>query len=113
VRVVWNHFEGLGYELRSVERDNRGWDLEATLAATTLRLEVKGTSGNQVSCEVTPNEYRPISEKMPSYRLCIVCDALGNAPFPRIFAWSREQRAWCFQSEQLSIEELVGARLFN
>jgi Protein NO VEIN, C-terminal len=110
VRVVWNHFEGLGYALKSVERENRGWDLEATLAATTLRLEVKGTAGNRVSCEVTPNEYRPISEKMPGYRLCIVCDALGSTPSPKIFAWSREQKAWCSQGERLSIMELVGAR---
>jgi len=111
VQTVWNHFEALGYALKSVERENCGWDLEATLATTTLRLEVKGTSGNQVSCEVTPNEYRPISEKMLSYRLCIVCDALGATPNPKIFAWSREQRAWCFQRERLSITEVIGARL--
>lgn len=111
VRTVWSHFESLGYVLKSVERDNCGWDLEAALGATTLLLEVKGTSGDQVSCEVTPNEYRPISEKMPDYRLCIVCDALGVSPVLRTFSWSREQRAWCFRRERLSITELTGARL--
>lgn len=55
VRTVWNHFETLGYAVKSVERNNYGWDLEAALGATTLRLEVKGTSGDQVSCELTPN----------------------------------------------------------
>jgi hypothetical protein len=112
VRAVRNHFETLGYALKSVERDNCGWDLEAAFGSTTLRLEVKGTSGDQVSCEVTPNEYRPISEKMPNYRLCIVCGALGGSPVPKIFSWSREQQAWCFQGERLSITELTGARLF-
>jgi hypothetical protein len=112
VKVVWKHFEDLGYALKSVEPDNCGWDLEARFATTTLRLEVKGTSGDQVSCEVTPNEYRPISAKMSDYRLCIVCDALGPSPVLKTFAWSREQRAWCFQGEWLSITELTGARLF-
>jgi hypothetical protein len=87
--------------------------LEATLATTTLRLEVKGTSGDQVSCEVTPNEYRPVSEKLPDYRLCIVCDALGVTTVVKTFGWSLEQRAWCFRKERLRIEERIGARLFT
>lgn len=111
IRAVWNHFEALGYELESVEKENRGWDLEATFGETTLRLEVKGTTGSEVRCEVTPNEYRPLSQRLEGYRLCVVCDAVGSSPRLKTFAWSPERQAWCFEEERLSISELVGARL--
>jgi hypothetical protein len=112
VRAVWDHFAAHGYALRSVERLNCGWDLEATFRDTTFCLEVKGTSGLRIECEVTPNEYLPIREMRPAYRLCIVCDALGKRPIVRTFAWSRELKGWCFEGQRLSVKELTGARLF-
>jgi hypothetical protein len=111
VRTVWEHFEARRYQLKSVEALNLGWDLEATNSGTTLCLEVKGTSGSEVSCEVTPNEYEPIRRQRLDYRLCVVTDALARHPGVNIFRWSQERQAWCSGDDQLRIKELTGARL--
>ena len=54
IRICSAHFEGLGYSVESVEKDNLGWDLEAKSGKTLLRLEVKGLSGDSFSVELTP-----------------------------------------------------------
>lgn len=73
---MWEHFEALHYQIKSVELLNCSWDLEAATSATKLCLEVKGTSGSGVSCEVTPNDYAPIRQRKLDYRLCVVTGAL-------------------------------------
>jgi hypothetical protein len=111
VRAVWQHFEALQFRLASVERQNLGWDLEASKSTTTLLLEVKGTSGTVVACEVTPNEYEPIRQKNGDYRLCIVTEALASRPTVRVFGWSRERDGWYCSEVKLNIRELTAARL--
>ena len=55
VDLTKQHFEGYGYVVNSVEKDNRGWDLEASAENITLKVEVKGLSGKIVNIELTPN----------------------------------------------------------
>ncbi len=50
------HFGKEGYKVVSVEKDNRGWDLEATKDGDCLLIEVKGHIGNVIQFELTPNE---------------------------------------------------------
>jgi hypothetical protein len=111
VRAVWNHFEALHYRLKSVERKNLGWDLEASKSTTTLLIEVKGTSGSDVLCEVSPNEYEPLRQKQRDYRLCVVTGALSRLPAVKTFGWSQERGGWYYQDDKLTITELTGARL--
>lgn len=75
---VWRHYEARGYELNDVSKENRGWDLEATSGSLTLRIEVKGLSGEVASIELTPNEYRAFVTKALDYRLCIVTGCLSE-----------------------------------
>jgi len=93
IRVCCEYFEKLGYTVASVERDNVGWDLEATAGKTTLQIEVKGLSGDSFSVELTPNEYKAFSEESDSYRLAVVTNALES---PKLFVcrYSREQGDW-------------------
>lgn len=76
IRLTWEHYERLGYDMKSVEPDNSGWDLEATNGKTRLRIEVKGLSGNGRQVELSPNEFRVFSEQANDYRLAIVSEAL-------------------------------------
>lgn len=110
VEVVAAHFGSLGYAVTSVERDNLGWDLNATTGRRELRLEVKGLSGSRVAVELTPNEYAAMRAHRDSYRLCIVSEALAE-PRLSIFAYSLEARRWQDASERvLDVSESVAAR---
>lgn len=101
IAVVTEYFEAApkAYSIKSVERDNVGWDLEARRnGEQTLHLEVKGLSGTQARIGLTPNEYRILQDHIagiePDYRLCIVTSALSNAPRLQIVQFSPETREW-------------------
>lgn len=75
--------DGGGYRVISKETDNVGWDLEASRSGkATLLIEVKGLSGQKVSVELTPNEYKQMISKKnrDNYVLFVVTDCLGNRP---------------------------------
>ena len=110
IQATWGYFADKGYKMKSVEKENCGWDLEGTCPGETLQIEVKGTAAALARCEVTPNEYLAIREKRPGYRLCIVCDALSR-PAVKPFVWSPEAKSWCFGTEKLIIQEMTGARI--
>lgn len=98
IRVCCEHFENLGYVVKSVEKDNLGWDLEASSGKTMLRIEVKGLSGSVFSIELTPNEYIAFSEKSESYRLAVVTTALMK-PMLSVCRYSPEQKSWVVEGQ--------------
>jgi hypothetical protein len=113
VKLVWQHYADLGYELVSVEKDNVGWDLEAVVDRLRLRLEVKGLSGAQLAVELTPNEYRAFTNPthQASYRLCVVTEAL-TTPLLHVFSFAPDKQQWLDERNQiLLIEQVIGARL--
>ncbi|MEA2875562.1 MAG: hypothetical protein QOF14_758 [Hyphomicrobiales bacterium] len=95
---VREHFAG--YDIRSVEEENLGWDLEARPNGTkkALRLEVKGLFGRDLQVGLTPREYRALVSHteghMPQYRLCVVTRALSGKPRLVIFRYDRDKRTW-------------------
>jgi len=104
------YFSGLGYRVDSVERDNVGWDLNATSVKGELKLEVKGLSGPAVVVELTPNEYRAMQQHRDSYRVCVVSKAL-TAPCLEVFAYSPEAVQWESPAGRiLVVEEIIAAR---
>ncbi len=98
IQVCWTYFESLGYELKSVETDNVGWDLEATAGKLSLRIEVKGLSGTAFSVGLTPNEYGAFSANKEDYRLAVVTDAL-NSPKLSICRYSSEKSDWVVETK--------------
>lgn len=75
--------EGGAYQVVSKEKDNLGWDIEASrLDRVTLLIEVKGLSGEKVSIELTPNEYKQMTSKRyrDNYVLFVVTNCLGMRP---------------------------------
>lgn len=112
VAETLTYYTQLGYRVDSVERDNKGWDLDAVHANPnlSLKLEVKGLSGHETCVELTPNEYARMGENQDVYRLCIVTDALGK-PRLAIFAYSPESSSWQDQNGRvLHIEVVQSAR---
>lgn len=84
------YYKNLGYNVESVEGDNLGWDLEATLDKIKLKIEVKGLSQENIMVELTPNEYQKMDQFKEHYRLCVVTNALNN-PKLSIFSYDAEK----------------------
>ena len=77
INAVRTYYQELGFDVESVEKDNCGWDLTATHPNGTKRLiEVKGLSGQQISVQITPNEYKTLKECHRDYILAVCTDAL-------------------------------------
>ena len=113
IKFVTKHYEKLGYEINSVEKDNVGWDLTATSDRTELKLEVKGLSGNTITTELTPNEFKNLKADKKFYRLCLVTEALSKKPKLKVFAYSRDTKAWTSEDGTiLSFEEVISARIY-
>lgn len=113
VEATIKHFEALDYIVISKEKDNIGWDLEATNNRETLLLEVKGLSGSVTSIELTPNEYKNSIDKKSKYKLCIITNALTN-PLLEIFCFNEQLGSWTNeQNEKLLTEEKTSARMWK
>ena len=110
VKFVKNHYKRLGYNVISVEKENKGWDLEATKGRNTILIEVKGLSGSEISVRISRNEYEKMTANNNSnYRLCVVTQAL-KTPHLSIFLFNGEK--WIDESDSslvLSIDEQIAA----
>jgi len=106
VNFVWEYYEGLGYSLSSVEKDNAGWDLVASQNRTKLRIEVKGLSGGTPNIELSPNEYKAFSANHRNYRLALVTNALSE-PKLHICRYSQENEAWQISSDDSASVDIV------
>lgn len=99
------HYEALDYIVASVEKDNLGWDLVATLGRVKLRIEVKGLSGTSFSVELTPNEYLAFSEQVVDYRLAVVIDALSQ-PQLSLCRYIAEKSRWIIENQSERMIEI-------
>lgn len=105
IRTTTKYYESIGYTIDSVEKDNRGWDLEAISGKKKLLIEVKGLSGKELSVELTPNEYAALSDsdKKDNYRLCVVSTALTD---PKLFVCSKEAGKWVVEGKNTANIEI-------
>jgi len=113
ISKICEYYQGLGYRITSVEEEKVGWDLEATKGRTRLMLEVKGLSGDDISVQLTHNEYSQLKKKDNNYRLCVVSKALTN-PTLYIFSYSNNEKTWIDEKRNsiLKFKELKAARAF-
>lgn len=112
ISVVKQYYEKLGYEVKSVEKDNVGWDLEVHLQRVKLVVEVKGLSGNVKKIQLTANEYSAFESKFQDYRLAIVSEAL-TSPKLVICRYSRENSEWLVEGRdfRVRVEEVKSANV--
>jgi len=123
IKITTRHYENLGYIVDSVEKDNIGWDLEASLNDKLLKLEVKGLSQDAVTIELTPNEYNQVKKIIykynklkkyeDNYKICIVTKALSKRPLPllSLFSFSPNGKWEDERGNQLKIIEIISARM--
>ncbi|MBU3214798.1 DUF3883 domain-containing protein [Clostridium estertheticum] len=114
VKKVTDYYKKLGYEVKSVEADNVGWDLEVIGKETLFRVEVKGTSGRNIAVDLTPNEYKHMNMLLykNSYRLAIVTEALTVSEL-YVFSFSEEKKEWVDdEGNILEIERIISAMCF-
>ena len=109
IDIVKEYYENINYTVKSVEKENVGWDLEAIIDKTKLKLEVKGLSGKELQFELTPNEYEKSKKYIKDYRLCIVTNSL-KTPVLKVFYYSYEDKKWTDGKIKLKIEEKIAAK---
>lgn len=112
IRNIYEYYEKLGYDIKSVEEEKVGWDLEATKGKSKLLLEVKGLSGKEINIELTHNEYTQLKGNKTNFRLCVVTDALTK-PVKFIFSYSDTEKIWTDekQNRKLKFNDLLSARV--
>jgi hypothetical protein len=79
VEAVAREYQWGGWSVRSVERDNCGFDLECTKGVTVEQVEVKGVRGTGLCFVITAGEVRQAREN-PKFVLVVVTSALSPSP---------------------------------
>lgn len=92
VDFVKKEYQARGYQVKSREDENCGWDLDAILDKVSLKLEVKGLGGEGL-VHITRNEYDKMNQYKDDYRLCIVFNAI-KSPKLAIFIWNSVLNNW-------------------
>ena len=107
------YYESRGYKVKSVEKENCGWDLKVTKQGEkTLQVEVKGHKGGDFNFELTHNEYAKMKEYSKTYRVFVARKALSNNPKTTIFSPYKENGKWCLRDEagkKLPLDEKTSA----
>lgn len=112
INEIIKEYTERGFNVISVESENLGWDLEAVHKRTKLRIEVKGLSGEKVSVEITPNEFKNMKDYKDSYRLCVVTNCLAS-PLVHVFAYCGERDTWLNEDgDELIIDQVISARCY-
>ena len=111
INHVIDHYKGKGFEWDTVEKENKGWDLEFRLGESHLLVEVKGCSGDRGQVELTPNEYAQMLRRRGKYRLAIVTRALDH-PQLSIVRYNESDETWCDRdNRKVRLVELTGVRV--
>lgn len=112
IKITTEYYEKLNYLVNSVEKDNVGWDLDATLYGIKLKLEVKGLSGEKILIELTPKEYKSMKKYKNDYRICVVTKASEKQPMLKVFSYSKKTGNWEDKDgTKMIINEKIGARI--
>lgn len=114
IEIAYEWYRKRGYSVKSVEKENLGWDLEAHSAGHTILVEVKGLSGRIVSIGLTPNEYSVMQKttKKAYYRIFVVTGSLGKNPKPHEFFYSSNPPRWeNSDGKSLRVQEIISANL--
>ncbi len=107
------YYSSIGYEVKRVERENKGWDLEVRSGRTRYHVEVKGLSGAEISVQLTPNEYKRMKENEGGrYRLFVVTNALDEARRTCTIFLESDDEVWVSETDQsvrLKLKETISA----
>ena len=110
VNYVVEVYKKRGFFVKSVEKENLGWDLEAQNGKIKLRIEVKGLAGDEMYVHITQNEYSKMqAQDNANYRLCIVTNVLFN---PELYVFLNDNNKWVCEDDmkiELCFNEQIAA----
>lgn len=99
-----------GYRIYDVSAQNLGYDIRAVSASGERHIEVKGSKGDKLNIELTPNEFACAKKEQNVFYLCVVISALSNHRKMRTFQPLPKCREWFDESGiHIHIKEKVGA----
>lgn len=110
MKKVSEWFSLRGYQIDEVDKENLGWDMEASKGNQTLLLEIKGLRNSLKMVELTPNEYKNSKTNRKHYRICIVSNALSEAGQTLDIFFYANNRWRTNDGKTLQPKELVSAR---
>ncbi|MBL0049668.1 MAG: DUF3883 domain-containing protein [Bacteroidetes bacterium] len=80
--------------IKSVESEKKGWDLEVKTDTFKINIEVKGQSGAELNVELTPNEFKAFNKCSQNYHLFVANEVLSNNPIIRVFKYQKKGSIW-------------------
>jgi 5-methylcytosine-specific restriction protein A len=87
INLVRSRYEDEGWNVRSVERDRCGFDLECTRGEEQEHVEVKGIRGSEQAFLITAGEVAR-AKADPRFVLMVVTHALSGSPAPARYSAS-------------------------
>jgi hypothetical protein len=108
MELTAEYYTQLGFDVYDVHEKNYGWDMEARKGKEKLLLEVKGLSGNELTVELSANEYAKSKKHKKDFRICIVNNALDkNKKQLHVFAnikgyWISNNGLWLNETPKVS-----------
>lgn len=88
------HFENKSYVVRSVEKENLGYDLIAESKDENLTLEVKGISGTRKSIILSSRENMYFDQNLKNHRICIVHNCEKKQKKISVFKFNEKSKNW-------------------
>jgi len=104
-----DYYVNLGWDVLDVHKENLGWDMEVKKGNEHLLLEIKGLSGNELTVELSPNEYYHSIKHSKKFRVCIFNNALDNKK-QKLYVFFHKNGIWTdISGLKLNVTEKTGA----
>ncbi|MDO8466583.1 MAG: DUF3883 domain-containing protein [bacterium] len=99
MECVMEAYRHRGYLVEDVSLKKIGYDVRATsVSGRQLHIEVKGSKGDRINIELTPNEYAYSKKNRDKFILCVVLKALTARPRTLILIPAPRGLSWYDQS---------------
>jgi len=98
IEYVTKYYQKDGWKVKSVEKENLGYDLYCKKGVMIKNIEVKGISGNKLSFPITTNEVNKATSNK-DFSLSIVLSTLNK---PKLVEYTGEEFIKLFNLEPIS-----------
>lgn len=94
ILFVTEYFEKSNYQIKSVQKDNLGFDLIANKNKESLTLEVKGLAGKSSNIIISSNEIEYLDKNFENHRICVVRNCDKKSKELIIFKFEQSSKQW-------------------
>lgn len=112
ITYTTDYYKKNGYSVKSVEKQNLGWDLEITKNKETFFIEVKGIVKNFRSVFLSQNEYSKFKSKK-NYKICIIsnCSSTVKNRKISILRLNENNTLVCENNNEHILKEVISAAI--